>query len=362
MGLRARLREFRERHKRAETVLFFAGGFCFDLLLLERIDSVPMLIHQGSYVALLSVLILVDHHYAVAKSEPHGILGKILHWRTEAIHFLFGTLLNAFLVFYFKAAAGWFSLAFMTALGALLIANELARFRELGPIMRVALWSFAVTSYFSYLLPVLFGFLSPWIFAQAVALGCAGLYFLWRLGARFTPDPRWNFWRAVAPGLAIQGLLLALYFAHVVPPVPLAVRFIGIYHGAKREGVHVWVYRTTPEWVFWRHGDTVFEARPGDRIYLFVRVFAPRRFNDGLSIRWAFKDPRAGWLKTDALPVSVTGGQEEGWGAVAYKDHYTPGKWKVEIETADGRTVGTLRFVVVEDDSTGDRDLTGELR
>src|SRR4051812_35248409 len=75
MGLRARLREFRERHKRAETVLFFAGGFCFDLLLLERIDSVPMLIHQGSYVLLLSILILVDHHYTVGKREPHGFLG-----------------------------------------------------------------------------------------------------------------------------------------------------------------------------------------------------------------------------------------------------------------------------------------------
>src|SRR5215468_7526852 len=38
-GLYARFTRFRERHKRLEGVLFFVGGFCFDLLLLERIDS-----------------------------------------------------------------------------------------------------------------------------------------------------------------------------------------------------------------------------------------------------------------------------------------------------------------------------------
>src|SRR5579859_7617608 len=174
MGPLTRLKSFRERHKKKEAVLFFFGGFCFDLLLLERIDSVPMLIHQGSYLFLLSVLLVSVHHYTSLDLHPTGFWGKVLHWRSEAIHFLFGTLLNAFLVFYFKAAAGWFSLAFMVALGAVLVANELPRFRELGPIMRVALWSFAVTSYFSYLLPVLFGFLSPWLFAEACALGAAG--------------------------------------------------------------------------------------------------------------------------------------------------------------------------------------------
>ena len=199
--------------------------------------------------------------------------------------------------------------------------------------------------------------------ATVRALGAAGAWWLWLVFRRWTPDPRWSFWRAVLPGLSIQGVLLALYFAHVVPPVPLAVRFIGVYHGLKRvPGTKlVELYRETPDWMIWRrHGDTVFRARPGDRIWLFARVFAPRNFRDGLVMRSAFHDPRNGWLQADVLPMSITGGQAEGWGAVAYKDHYTPGLWKMEVETGDGRPVGSLQFTVVADEETDARVLALE--
>ena len=249
-GLLARLRSFRAKHHRLEAALFFAAGFCFDLLLLERIDSVPMLIHQGSYLVLLSALLAVDHHYSRA-GPVAGFWGKLLHFRTEMIHFLFGTLLNAFLVFYFKASSGVFAFAFMLALGALLVANETARFRGLGPPMRVALHGFAVTSYLAYLLPVLAGFLSPWLFAIAACTSAAVTYGLWRLYRRWTPDPSWTFRRAVAPSVAVQGALLLLYFLHVVPPVPLSLKRIGIYHQALREGDRVRVAHLRPWWKVW---------------------------------------------------------------------------------------------------------------
>src|SRR5499427_10223520 len=132
-GLLARLRGFRAKHHRLEAALFFTAGFCFDLLLLERIDSVPMLIHQGSYLVLLSALLAVDHHYSRTGPVP-GFWGKVLHFRTEMIHFLFGTLLNAFLVFYFKASSGLFAFIFLMPLCAVLLANESPRFRKLGPV------------------------------------------------------------------------------------------------------------------------------------------------------------------------------------------------------------------------------------
>ena len=360
--LRERIRAFRGRHKRLETVLFFAGGFCFDLLLLERIDSVPMLIHQGSYLLLLSILLTVDHHFAFG-GEPRGRWGKILHWRTELIHFLFGTLLNAFLVFYFKAAAGWWALAFLSGLCALLLANEMEAFRKLGPMMRVALWSFAAASYFEYLLPVVLGFLSPWIFVLAVGLAALCTFTMWDLSSRWTPDPGWTFARACLPGLSIQALLVALYFLHIVPPVPLSIKAIGIYHGAMRDGPSIHLLETQSLWpkLFRPHGETVFLARPGDRVYLRVRVFAPRNFRDGVRIRWAFHDARHGWTSTDAMPLTLSGGQEQGWSALAWKENYQPGEWRVNVETNDGRDVGYLRFRIAADDGTGERILDEEI-
>ena len=360
-GFRGRLKGFRQRHRKKEVVLFFMGGFCFDLLLLERIDSVPMLIHQGSYLLLLSILLAVDHHYDRV-ALGHGFWGKLLHFRHEMIHFLFGTLLNAFLVFYFKASSGLFAFAFMVVLGAVLLANEMPQFRRLGPPMRVALHGFAVTSYLAYLLPVIAGFLSPYLFVLAACVSAAVTYALWRLYSRWTPDPSWTFGRAVAPSLAVQGVLLLLYFAHVLPPVPLSLKWIGIYHDAQRQGERVRVSHQRPPWRFWEHGDQTFFARPGDRVFCFARIFAPRRFRDGVKVRWAYDDPRSGWKRTDAIPLTITGGQEEGWRGIAYKRHFAPGRWKVDVETDDGREVGSIRFTVVEDRGTEPRTFVEELR
>lgn len=357
-----RVKLFRERHRRLETGLFFLAGFCFDLLLLERIDSAPMLIHQGSYLLLLSILLAVDHHYAVARIAPIGVWGKLLSFRHEMIHFLFGTLLNAFLVFYFKASSGLFSLLFMIGLFAVLLANEMSQFRRLGPVMRVALHSFALTSYFAYLLPVLAGFLSPWLFGLAVLLSSAVTYGLWRAHQRWTPDKAWTFRRAVGPSLAIQVLLLALYFGRVLPPVPLSLKWIGIYHGAQRQGKLVKLLHQRPAWKIWEHGDQTFLARPDDRAHCFVRIFAPRNFRDGVKVRWAHQDSRGEWMRTDAIPLTISGGQEEGWRGIAYKKNFVPGRWKVTIETDDAREVGSIRFTIIADASTEPRPFVEELR
>ncbi len=362
LTLGGRVTAWRARHKQLETVVFFAGGFCFDLLLLERIDSRPMLIHQGSYLFLLTFFLAADHHYSVAGHEAKGLWGKALHFRHEVIHFLFGTLLNAFLVFYFKASSGIFALLFMAALCAVLLANESPRFRKLGPLMRMALLGFAITSYFSYLLPVLAGFLSAWLFLAAVAVGCAVTLALWRLTAWWTRDPGWGFRRAVLPGLVVQASLVGLYFLHVVPPVPLSLKWIGIYHDVQKEAVEARLTHQRPPWRFWEHGDQVFHARPGDRVYCFVRVFAPRHFRDALMVRWAWKNPKAGWTGTDAIPLTIYGGGEEGWRGIAYKQNYTPGEWKVNVETDDGREVGNIHFTVVDDDSTEPRQFYEDLR
>jgi hypothetical protein len=355
------LKALRERHRKKEVLLFFLSGFCFDLLLVERIDSALMLIHQGSYLVLLSALLLVDHHYH--QSTPGaGFWGRVLHFRHEMIHFLFGTLLNAFLVFYFKASSGVFAFAFMLVLGAVLVANELPRFRRLGPPMRVALHGFALTSYLAYLLPLLAGFLSAYLFVLAACTSATITYVLWRISSKWTPDPGFTFGRAVVPSLGVQGALLLLYFLHVVPPVPLSLKWIGIYHQAQKEGERVRVSHLKPRWRIWEHGDETFLARPGDRVFCVVRIFAPRRFQDGIKVRWAYEDPKSGWVRTDAIPLTISGGQEAGWRGIAYKRNFAPGRWKVQIETEDEREVGSIRFAVVEDRTTEPRIFTEELR
>jgi hypothetical protein len=377
-----KVKALRKRYAKQEHVLFFIGGFCFDLLLLERIDSVPMLIHQGSYVALLTVLMAVDHHYTV-KGPPKNRFGaKALEWRLDIIHFLFGTLLNAFLVFYFKAASGVVAFLFMAGLGALLLANELPRFRKLGPLMRMALYSFTVTSYLSYLGPVLFGFLSAFLFVTSAVISSAVIYGLWRLYSRWTHDPQWTFKRAVAPALAIQAALVISYFLHAVPPVPLSLKWIGMYHDVvaekdERGRTHeVRLMHQRPFWRIWEHGDQTFRARPGDRIHAWMRIFAPKKFHDKLYVRWSYYDEKQGWIATErgerrAIPLTIQNawGSEEGWYGDTYKENYRDAEgrvlgkeWKVTVLTDDDRTVGGISFTLLDDESTEPRQFQEDIK
>ena len=113
-------------------------------------------------------------------------LGRIAGVRLWVMHFFLGTLLNAFMVFYFKASSSIWSFVFISALLAVMIANELPRFRSRGPVVRVALLSFASTSYMAYLLPIALGYLHWALFVIAAVFGTAVTFAMWRAYARLT--------------------------------------------------------------------------------------------------------------------------------------------------------------------------------
>lgn len=348
-----RFKAFRERHHLAFEVAFFFAGFLFDVVLLHRIDSVPLLIHQGFYLVASAFLIFFDHRISVTGQEPSGWLGKLASYRLWAMHFFLGTLLNAFLIFYFRAAAGLYAMCFIVLLAAVIIINELPKFRARGPVVRVALLSFATTSYLAYLLPVLWGELRAWQYVLAVLCGAGITVAVWKLFVRYTRDPNWTFARAAAPGLTIQAVLLVLYLIQVVPPVPLSLRQIIPAHrievlkeGAKRE--YVIHHEATPFWMLWSNVSDTLLLGEGEKLWVFVRIFAPARFNDTVQFAWEFHDSRRGWVEW-GKPYSTRlgGGSEEGYRTFANTTPQASGEYRVRVLTADGREIGRQSMNVV---------------
>ena len=54
-------------------------------------------------------------------------------------------------------------------------------------------------------------------------------------------------------------------------------------------------------------------------------------------------------------PLRIVGGREEGFGGYAYKQNWTPGEWRVSIESEDGREIGRVRFEIETDPGTDER-------
>jgi hypothetical protein len=363
-GVTGRFRSFKERHHFLFEAAFFMAGFLFDTLLLHRIDSVPLLIHQGIYVCLSALLIGVDHRIHVAGKEPEGFWGKIASYRTWVIHFLLGTVLNAFVVFYFRATSVYSaSSLFMALLLIVLFLNELPRFRARGPVVRVALLSFVITSYCAYLFPLIVGRLAWWLFLPAVLVGAAGTIGLWKAYARFSHDPNWTFRRAVLPGLIVQLALVLLYGARLLPPVPLSLRSIGIYHGVEKATGEVKGYKVKyiaqAAWKFWVDDAVEFPMREGDKAWAFVSVFAPRGFRDDIHFQWSYDDPKRGWVELGGPSVHPLGtgseNREQGYRTFANMTLKNPGTYRVVVSSSDGREIGRRTFDVVKDEGTAER-------
>ena len=114
----------------------------------------------------------------------------------------------------------------------------------------------------------------------------------------------------------------------------------------ERNGNGYWLQHERPVWRWWHNGDQDFLAQPGDKVYVFFRVFSPTRFSDQVLMRWYRRDPARGWALQDSIPIKIVGGREEGFRGYGFKASYQPGDWRVQIETGDGREIGRIYFEI----------------
>jgi hypothetical protein len=356
LSVMGRLKRFYHENEPACTVAFFVAGFLFDTIAVGRIDKLHNVIHQASYLFLCALFTSWELRENHGLFTPHARLQAAWRYHTGATHFMLGTLLNIYTLFYFKSASLGTSFLFLAILAGLLAINELKPFKDSGTTLRMGLFSLCLVSYFTYLVPMALGWIGmvPFIGALLGAGGCVALL-CWRLKRHFPDRPHLIWAHVLAPFLAVELMFAVLYGLKLIPPVPLSLSDIGVYHDVRREGDKFALVMTRPRWKFWQDGDQTFLARPGDRVHLFVSVFSPTRFRDDLQVRWTRLMPEEGWVDSDVRRLPIKGGRDEGYRADLIKTNWEPGDWRVHVETSDRRELGRIRFTVVDDPDTSAR-------
>jgi hypothetical protein len=358
------LKDTYRKYERWVPIAAFLLGFLFDAFMLRRIDELKVILQQAVYLFIAGLLIGIELLEEAGEIHPPGYLRKIWKYRESVLHFLLGTLLNSYTIFYFKSASAFSSFIFIFLLVALLTLNEFKRFGESQTQVHSALLSLCLISYFISLSPTILGFIGVLPFLCAVVASIVvycGFYFVMK-SKLATKDPHLLKTHLIFPFASVQSLFVVLYFAHLIPPVPLSVRYMGIYHGIEKTQDGYALSYTRSPWKFWQHGDQTFQARPGDVIYCYAQVFSPTRFKDELQVRWLYHDERRGWLRSDAIPMPVLGGRDEGYRIVTKKVNFQPGEWRVQVETRDDREIGSIGFHVEPDETSGERALQQEVR
>ncbi len=356
-SLMGQLQEWRKKNELVEIAAFFFLGFVYDVVTLSRIDDTLTMVQQLVYLAVLATLLLLEQRHPEG-TEPPKALAKVWRWREDAIHFFYGSLLSSYTLFFFKSASGLTAFLFLLLMFGLMVANELPVFRQLGPVVRVGLFSLCVSMYFSYVLPVIIGKANFWVFLLAQILAGGVIYGVVHLLRRWNILDQLQALKQIAiPGIGVLAAMLIFYGVRVVPPVPLAVTFSGIYHGVKKEGGAYHLSHEPKWWKPWQKGDQDFLVRSGDKAYYFFSIFAPKGFDwYTVNVRWYYDHPTKGWTLTSTVPLTIRNkGIERGYRSFAYTSNPKPGDWRVVLETADGHEISRLSFSVEEDTRTETR-------
>ena len=351
VGTIERLRLYYARNEQRIAVLSFIGGFVFDIAMVQRADSWHAIAQQVFYlavvVAALTQMFLEEGAPAPDPANLFFLKRWYYRYRTALLHFFLGTLLNVYTIFFFKSSSLLVSFGFLAFLVVLLWANESERVKSMGLPFKFVLLSLCILCFAANVVPIFVGSIGLVVFLASMIAGCVPLVgVVWWIG-RTKPDlvPRARRQMLVPLGAVLIGFLV-FYWLRLIPPVPLSIPFIGVYHAVEKTQDDYRLSHERPIWRIWQNGDQEFLAQPGDKIYVFFRIFSPTRFSDQVRMRWYWEDPGRGWLLQDTIPIKIVGGRAEGFRGYGFKSNYQPGEWKVQVETTDGREIGRVYFTL----------------
>jgi hypothetical protein len=342
--------------------VFFLSGVTYDTFTLTRIDRLQDNLILLLYLVTLGFLIVLTGRLGTAvessSTDPQGsaftrFLKKSRPYYPMAMQFLLGGLFSAYAVFYSRSATLTRTGVFLGVLVLLLVANEFLRDRLSNLRLLIALYALACFSFFTFFLPVMTGTIGPWVFLLGAALSVGVTLRVVQLIYRRNPDrSRMEAVLVGGPAIALIGILVGFYFMNWIPPVPLSMKFGGMYREVQKQDDRFALSFDREWYQVWKRSQSPFPAN--EPIYCFTAVFAPVALNTTVYHHWYFRsNSNKPFIHADKIPIKISGGREGGYRAYTFKQRLDPGDWRVDVETEDGRVVGQVSVEVAERGETG---------
>jgi hypothetical protein len=342
---------FKHKNEKYSEIAIFGVGFVWDSLTMTRVDNPIDNVILLFYLVIIAAMIIITLRKQCGIAPPEWIEKHQSHF-LYAMQFCFGGLFSSDVIFYFKSASLTRTIFFFLILVSLWIANEFLQQRLQNPDLLASLYSLCLFAFLSFFLPVMLEKVNVWIFLLAGFLSLVISLFIFYIGYSVRPDG----WKRPMIRVAywICGVVLTvylLYFANLIPPVPLALKSTGIYHSVVRVSGGYEVKYVAPPWYrFWKKCDSPFYLSNGEVVYCFTSIFAPRNVSFHVRHVWSVKTPQ-GWKQTDVIVSKeekpLRGGMDAGWRWYSRKQTVKPGQWRIDVETIQGQTIGEIDFEIV---------------
>ena len=324
------------RYERRLSSVALIGGFILDNLTFQRIDR------------LLDSLILLGYIFIAAIAIYLLSLGKLPRFLPLVLQFTFGGLASAFFIFYSRSGSFALSWPFLLLLAGLLIGNEVFKKRYEQFAFRFGVFYFVLFSFCISYLPVVVGSIGRAVF---VSSGLVSLFLICLFG-KFLASQVPEVWReskvsSFGVVTVIYLLINALYFLNIVPPIPLALKDSGIFHGIFRnaEGQYEVMIENEPWYSFLQSRQKV-NIFTDDILYAYSAVFSPTGLSLDIVHEWQYKSEND-WQTLSTFNFLIIGGRDGGYRGYSFSKNVIPGLWRVNIKTRQGQLIGRVNFEVL---------------
>lgn len=325
-------------------------GFTIDNFLIRQVD-----LWLSSFV-LLGYLILAAFGTVFINLVETGKLQyrlvlSVAPFIPVVVQFAFGGLFSGFVILYSSSAAFAVSWIFVVLLAALLLGNE--RFRKFYTRFefQVGVLFFGLFSFLIFYVPFVTKTIGSWMFVASGVISLA-LIALYLYASSFyirelVSSTRTTVARTIA---SIFFFITILYFLGAIPPLPLALRDVGVFHSIQKRGDTYLVTYEPRAWyeIYFRYKQT-FQRAPGEAVYVYTAIFAPRGISTDIVHEWQRYDAgRTEWITAHVLTFPIHGGREGGYRGYSLKRDVSPGEWRVNVMTGYGQLIGRIGFTVEE--------------
>ncbi len=332
----------------------FILGFIVDSLTLNRVDELFDNIILFSYVVLAMVSILFL--YAGIAERFSERVNQFLKTKSPFLmQYAFGGLLSGMLIFYGRSSSLEDSWLFILIILGVIFGNETIKDRASRLVYNLVIFFIGLFAYVVLVVPVFLGKMGPWIFVGSGFIALFIMYLFLGLLTKIVP----NFVQLQKRNVVfIIGLIYVtlnfLYFSNIIPPIPLSLKHVGVYHNVIRyeDGSYELTYEKPKWWEWYQKSDTAFHYSKGDNIYCYASVFAPARLETKVFHKWEYYDEESGaWTEHGRYAYTIQGGRGDGYRGYTQISSFREGTWRCTVETERGQVIGKESFTV----ESGDR-------
>lgn len=330
--------------------LAFIGGFVTDLILLNQVDNFFDNLVLFFYVVLASTALIV---FYASLTERFGgrYATRIHHFSAVAMQYAFGGLFSGMLIFYGRSSDPLASWPYLLIIALVIAGNELLQERGKRLVFNLTAYFVGVFSYIALVIPVVTGWIGPWVFMLSGLLALALVAGVIKILQKFIPrylelQMRMLVFSVFGAFAIFQGM----YWGNIIPPIPLSLYELSVVHSVSRSSLsnsYTISYERTPWWdlvSWWR--PTLHIGNTGTAA-CFSSVFAPAKMTVEVFHVWEkYNEETKKWDERFRVAYPISGEARSGYRGYSQSTSVSDGKWRCSVKTGRGQVLGHSVFYI----------------